>query len=314
MRRAGRMMRIFSLVAFLAIFALCGVLFYGLRNTSEQLEAARQRLDSNTQTVYVATADIKAGEVVLADVEDSNLEQQTEDSNLEKQTILTGIEDYNYITEEDLGKVATVDIDYGMPVLTNMVTDAEITKDARDYECSVATLMVDQAEYDTVDVRISFPTGEDYIVLSKKLIENMDLPNCIFYTQLNEEEILRMQSAIIDAYMTEGCRIYTTRYIERNLQDEAVPTYPVREATYDLITNDKLDPNVLTVAKRTLSVQARLDLEKRLGELTEEEVEAVKGKVEAQEALLREIMGSQSEFTGEEVTTEAPAEGAEYSE
>ena len=283
MKKAGRVIRIAAVLAVVALAGVCGMLAYTLHGTTEELTDATQKLQSNTQTVYVATADIKPGETLLADGEGANLELQT---------IYTGIEDYNYISDEDLGKVAAVDISYGMPVFTTMVAEAEITEDTRDYECSVATLMVEQAEYDTVDVRISFPTGEDYIVLSKKLVEDLDLPNCIFYTQLNEEEILRMNSAIIDAYMNEGCRIYTTRYVERNLQDEAEPTYPVRESVYDLITNDKLDPNVLTTAKRTLSVQARLDLEKRLGDLTEEEIEAVKGKVEAQEALLKEIMGT----------------------
>ena len=109
------------------------------------------------------------------------------------------------------------------------------------------------------------------MILSKKQISNLNLEGCVFTTELNEEEILRMASATIDAYTTSGAYIYTTRYISTQ-QDEAVPTYLVRAETIDLLDSD---PNVLTKATQTLNLSARLSLEARLGGLTEEHLEAV---------------------------------------
>ena len=295
----GRILRAFAALAFLATIGLCGALWYGLRKANESLDAANSQLSENTQTVFVATEDVSAGEPLLTDGEGANLELQT---------IYTGVESYNYITDDDVGKVAAVPIPYGTPVYATMVAEAEIANDTRDYECSVATLMVEQREYDTVDVRISFPTGEDYIVLSKKLMENMDLPNCVFYTRMSEEEILRMNSAIIDAYLTPGCRIYTTRYLESNLQEEAAPTYPVREAVYDLINSEKLDPNVMERAKETLSIQARLDLEKRLGDMTEEELDSVEESVESHDEAIRELLTGAGGYAGGYQEEAEPAE------
>ena len=49
----------------------------------------------------------------------------------------------------------------------NMVTDVVVDNDTRDYEISVANLTTDQKENDVVDIRVIFPNGEDYVILSK---------------------------------------------------------------------------------------------------------------------------------------------------
>ena len=71
---------------------------------------------------------------------------------------------------------------------------------------------------------------------------------------------------MVDAYTTTGTRLYTTRYVESNIQETATPTYPVSEVTKQLIAED---PNVVTVASETLNTSARLELESRLGLLTD---------------------------------------------
>ncbi len=281
------------ILSLVLVFALgsAGLLYRSLRIARSAKAELETELSENTQTVYVTTKEVKAGETLLA---------EGDNQNVELQTIYTGIEAYNYITAEDIGKIATVTIDAGIPVMYSMVTQSQIQKDTRDYEMTVATLMTDQQEYDYVDVRISFATGEDYLLLAKKPINSLDLPNSIFHTNLNEEEILRLQSAVIDAYVRKGARIYVTRYVQPSLQEEAAPNYPVNTAAYDLITNKELDPNVMSLAEHTLSIAARLDLENRLGNVSDDDLEAVGSNVEAQEALLKEIEGQRAEEIYEE--------------
>ena len=94
----------------------------------------------------------------------------------------------------------------------------------------------------------------------------------IFTVQANEDEIMRMASAIVDAFTTTGTRIYTTKYIESNIQEAAIPNYPVKPEVLDLINSD---PNILEQAIETLNLRARNDLARRLSGLSEEQLEAV---------------------------------------
>ena len=226
---------------------------------AEALAQKVEELNANSQTVYVAKTDIAKGEKITAD-------------NVEMQPIYTGLDAYFYITTEELGSTAIVDIDAGVPVMYSMVTTEEIANDTRDYEIASVNLVTTQDANDVIDIRITFPDGSDYIVLSQKTIKSVDLENCVFSTNLNEEEILRFTCAMVDAYTTTGARLYTTRYVESNIQEQATPTYPVSETTKQLIAED---PNVVTVASETLNTSARLSLESRLGMLTTEQLDAV---------------------------------------
>lgn len=269
-KRQRALITTLSVVLLVAI----GIIAYGfvtITSLNEQSELMTQEMAQNQQTVYVATRLIERGETIIADGENANVELQK---------VYTGLESFNYITEEELGNVATVDISEGIPVMYVMVTDKAITNDSREYELSAVNLTTDQRIYDVVDVRILFPDGSDYVVLSKKEINQLSLANCVFSTILNEEEILRYACAIIDAYTTTGARLYTTRYVEGSLQEAATPNYPVRESTRMLL---QTDPNVVSTAADTLNEQARIDLERRLGAMTPEELDRINSGLTADE-------------------------------
>lgn len=249
-------------LAIILIIALSAFGAYEYVQNGKNMEALAQKdaeLKANSQTVYVATTDIAKGSKITVD-------------NVEMQPIYTGLDAFCYITADDIGSTAVVDIEAGIPVMYTMVTDEEIANDTRDYEIASVNLVTTQDMNDVIDVRVTFPDGSDYIVLSQKTIKNIDLGNCVFSTNLNEEEILRFTCAMVDAYTTTGARLYTTRYLESNIQESATPTYPVSETTKQLIAED---PNVVTVASETLNTSARLSLESRLGMLTTEQLDAV---------------------------------------
>ncbi|WP_245954590.1 SAF domain-containing protein [Fontibacillus phaseoli] len=110
-------------------------------------------------------------------------------------------------------------------------------------------------EQDIVDIRIQFPTGQDYILLSKKKVESL-LSGTVTMT-LNEAEILSLSSAIVDAYLHKAS-IYALLYVEPSLQAKAIPTYPANDAVLQLI---KKDPNIVKRAEHALSESARSGLE-----------------------------------------------------
>ena len=291
-KKRNRMLIMIVVIVLLALI-ICSFFEY---SKIQDLKAAntmyQTELSNNQQTVYVATDLINAGDIVT---------DTGENANVEKQTVYTGFESYNYITESEMNTRAKVDIAAGVPVMYNMVTDVVVDNDTRDYEISVANLTTDQKENDVVDIRVIFPNGEDYVILSKKQITNLNLENCVFTSQLNEEEILRFASAIVDAYMTTGARIYTTRYVEENIQETSTPNYPVRETTIALINSD---PNVVTKATETLNLEARLSLEQRLGTLTEDELDAVSEGFGLTDTAKSSVLGSTSTATSNEETTD----------
>lgn len=292
-RRKVRILTIILAIVIIIAVALAALFYY----TDQKLDASminatniQTELTNNTVTgVYVAKTDIKAGETITdeAMAEEENINDASEardeqtagaiitntvEANVYMSDIYSSLARSNYITEEQLGSVAVVDIPAETPIMTNMVEALTITQDTREYEINAVNLMVDQQNYDYIDVRIAFPNGEEYVVLSKKKIENLSLAYSNFRTYMTEAEMLTYRSAVCDAYQTTGTYLYATRYVEGNLQDAATVNYLVRSETIDLM---KSDPNVYTIAEQTLNASARLALEVRLGQLTEEQLAAV---------------------------------------
>ena len=274
-KKQNLLKRLLVIFGIIIVVAVAAILFAAnrLNNFKEQISLMQTEMDANKQMVYVARSDmydtegnqvgIGRGETLILDGEGSNIELQE---------IYSGADPSQYMSADDIGSFAITEIAPGQPITKNMVTALEIAKDTREYEIQVAHMMVDQKENDVIDVRIMFPNGEDYLLLAKKQIKNLSLEGSLFYTYLNEEEILRLSSATVDAYTTTGTRIYTTRYVESNIQDAAEPNYLVRAETLDLMKND---PNILTLAQKTMNLSARMEMENRLHALSEEQLEAV---------------------------------------
>ena len=214
----------------------------------------------------------------------------TED-NIAQQKIYTGLESSKFMTIDDIGMRAVVDIATNDPIMKNMVTSVEIADDSRIYEVLAAHLMLTQAENDVVDVRILFPNGEDYLLLSKKTIMNLSLSGSSFNTYMNEDEILRFASAMVDAYTTTGTKIYTVQYVESNMQSDGIPNYPVKAAVLDLINND---PNIIDKAEQTLNLDARYNLESRLGNLSSEQLEAMAAGLNLQDTAAASVLTDQA--------------------
>ncbi|WMT42914.1 hypothetical protein RE628_11870 [Paenibacillus sp. D2_2] len=115
---------------------------------------------------------------------------------------------------------------------------------------------------DVVDIRIQFPTGQDYILLSKKRVESLS-PGVVTST-LNEEEILLLSSGIVDAYLHKAS-IYALKYVEPYLQREAIMTYPPSDAVLQVI---RKDPNIVDMAEHALTATIRAGLEGDLASVT----------------------------------------------
>lgn len=84
---------------------------------------------------------------------------------------------------------------------------------------------------DYCDVRILFPSGENFIVLSKKKLLSADAANVSF--SVTEQEIMAMSSAFYDINNCSGAYVYLTKY-NSSADPATVPDYPVNHAVGEL--------------------------------------------------------------------------------
>lgn len=212
------------------------------------LANAHMEMEANKKKVYVARADIAPGDFIT---EDTVIEQTVYSS--QPQDIL--------ISSDDIGKVALINISAGTQLLKSMLSGQSIKSELREIEYSVISVSTNIANNDTVDIRIMFPNGETYVVLSKKVIRGYTPDTAICHFWLDEEELLRMSAAIVDASLYTGSSLFVTKYIEPNIQDASVANYIPSLSILALLESD---PNILERATQELSREVRKALENRL--------------------------------------------------
>lgn len=218
------------------------------KNYGIQIEALSNQLEANQRYVYEAEVNIEAGTYLSEEL-------------LTYKKVYTGQNSNTFIAKEDLGKVALISIPKGVYVQKSMVWDEKLRNDLREADFSCIQLSNHVNTNDTIDVRIVYPNGENYIVLSKKSVKECNEEKILCYLWLTEEEILRMSSAIVDAYLYEGAYLYCTKYIEPTLQEASIVTYQPSLSIQELI---QTNPNIIEIAEQALSQELRKELENRL--------------------------------------------------
>lgn len=259
MKRKKRLRIILLLVlAVVVLLTEAGALMYvngsKIDTYKNNIASLQDQLTRNSRNVYIAMRDIKAGEQLVdgENIMADNIQSET-DASL-------------YMTEDQMGQVAQIDIDTGIAITNNMIAETVLEQDTRIVDIDTVLLASTDQEHDMVDIRILFPDGTDYIVLAKQELRNVNGTN--FQLYMNEGQLLTLRSAVVDA-ADLGATLYTTKYIQRNLQDAATVFYPVRPETLDMF-NSNVDPNIsdkfYAEAEATMSARVRAALEARMAE------------------------------------------------
>ncbi|RUT35947.1 hypothetical protein EJP77_02815 [Paenibacillus zeisoli] len=211
---------------------------------------------------WVAARQIEAGEKLSL----SDLEQKEFPSDLVPSDVVSSRENIE-------GKITKITLKPSTLVTDSLLYEAEAaTNDLRNREISFVKIPAVLKSKDVIDVRIQFPTGQDYIILSKKKVK--DLKSSTLTLTLTEPEILSLSSAVVDAYLHKAS-IYALTYVEPELQLSAIPTYPANDQVLKLIAKD---PNILKRAEQGLSHTSRALLEQDLSALTPQTTSEFEGK------------------------------------
>ncbi len=236
MQKKARNSILLGIVIGLLIGAIVIVfLFLQLTKLQKQIETDKQ----NTRTVYVLSSDVKSGEKI-------------DSSMLVQKQALQDVVPADYITLADITEntISKFNLTKGTVLSSALVTEEEekITNDLREQEFNMIVLpqQLDIGAY--VDIRLRLANGQDYIVISKKRINN--ITEDTIWMNLYEEETLSMSNAIVEAYKMTGAKLYATTYVEPGNQGSATPTYMPSAEVINLINSDR---NITEEAKRALA-------------------------------------------------------------
>ncbi len=214
----------------------------GEANNPENQDRYYVQLENGTRDIY--TRETNGTEIVASSLTTDNNKYYyyTGENKTGNRVVLSAREN---------AVVAAIDLQANTIITTSMLSRSSEfnTDDLRKQEYNVFALPVDLMPGEYVDVRFALPTGEDYIVASKKKV-SIPMANGTYLAdtiQLNmtEADILNTSCAIYENYQIEGSKLYVSRYTQAGTQKNATVTYVPSTEVLRLIGSD---PNIVQKA------------------------------------------------------------------
>lgn len=145
--------------------------------------------------------------------------------------------------------VAKVNMNENTPLTLQMVarSDETVSDDLRVVDLSMIMLPIDLEVDDYIDIRLQTSDGQNYIVVAKKRV--IDIQENTIWIKMTEDEISMLSNAVVEAYIIKASKLYADVYAEPGLQNDATPTYPPSRIVVEKML---ADPNILEEAKTAL--------------------------------------------------------------
>lgn len=241
MQKKARNSFLLGMIITLVVCAIIGVILY-IAVIGPENKASKEK--GTATKAYALNRDVKSGQEITADM----LSTINTYSNLIPQNYI----DSTIVANVGNGKkvIAKVDLYKNTILTTSTVTTEEntVTKDVRTMEYNMLTLPINLTIGDYVDIRITFPDGQDFIVIAKKEIKNIQGNTVTF--DMSEADIVMLNSAIVESYIMKASNIYIAKYVEPGMQEKAANTYV---PTAEVIRLIETDSNIVSTAKNELT-------------------------------------------------------------
>lgn len=166
----------------------------------------------------------------------------------------------------------------------------KLANSARLVEFNMLTLPSTLRIGDYIDVRFTMPSGQNFIVLSKKQV--MNLQNTTVSLYLTEDEILMMSAAIIESYIMKASNLQVIQYVEAGIQEASTPTYSVNNEVYQLIqSNAQKGINIEDYGKINDSYNANLRniIDQELGQYVGNEITNIQEGIDKEKETSMEL-------------------------
>ena len=247
------MKKVLIIVGLVLGFALCAVATFFVTNyfhnkETEQLTSQIATLNSNLEAIgpVVPCYTVQSATFPGQELTEDNIIEQSIPQNLKNDTFAT--------KEDIIGLYSKIAITPGTPITKDMVMETEIIDSLREVDISGNRWPIGLKEGDYVDLRITYPRGEDFIVLSHKRV--MSITDQTLKVYLTEEEQQLYQAALVDFYLSRsyGSDLYLTKYVEPGIQQEAGVFYSVPS---NIEAVCRKDPNIIDLAQVTVESTMR---------------------------------------------------------
>lgn len=240
------------LIGFLVSLIIMALVVLALLYRIKSINDAKEAIEQLQKKVYVAATDLKSGEVidfntdfkmdtvqttmdVTEIIDETDFQFLDSDGNIE-------IKYYDDGTEKTKEVMMKINVPAGTIVTKDMIvaTGEEITNTQRIQEYNMIVLPSQLKNGEYVDIRLSLPNGQDYIVLSKKKV--LGTTASTIWLQVDEMEISLLSSAIVESYYYTGLKLYAVPYVEPGIQEASQITYPASPEALNLINQN---PNII---------------------------------------------------------------------
>ena len=214
---------------------------YNLQDKEGNMVTTRYNEDDDTFELYITI-----------DNKEHRLEQEEETGNY----FITRNNEKEYIELNSVPVVAKVDMSKNTILTRELVAKADniSSDDVRKQEYNMIVLPTQIETGDYIDIRLSLPSGQDYIVVSKKEVTIPDVAGVpsedTIWVNLSEAEIIMLNNAIVEAYRIDGAKLYANIYTDPGMQTAAITTYTPSREVAELINDN---PNIIDRAKSELS-------------------------------------------------------------
>lgn len=248
MQRRARNSFLLGVVITLLIAAIIAVMFY-LFVLKDKMEASGG--SSTVAYVYKLKqgANVESGKAITVDMVE---EVKTSADAIPGDAVLSRIKGSDGQLQSrpfPTGYKSKIALKQGTVLGASMLYADDLTDNSlRLVEFNMITLPSTVYPGEYVDIRIALPTGEDFIVLTKKCIQSVNGETIGVY--LTEAEILTMSCAIVDAYTMKTGNIYLAKYVEPGVQTKAEQTYMVKQSILEQMTRN---PNIVAEASAALA-------------------------------------------------------------
>ncbi len=250
MRRKKRIIKIIAMTIACVILSSASTFYYfGVYQKNKLIEAhnkeiEKYQIDLNASCYIINKNVTKNSKVKTNDLKKIKIPNEIKNDSIVSDT--SKIEESFYLNDYEKGSI----------LYKNMVYDYDnLSSDLRQYEISSLMLPSGIEIGNYIDVRISFPSGLDYVVLAKKKIRSINKDEKSDNSELstlylNSEEILRLSSAMVDSYINGDVKLYSTIYLDPQTQKASKITYPSNPQVEKLM---KEDTNIVHKAKNSLA-------------------------------------------------------------
>lgn len=243
------------LLGMLVMLLIAGIIIGGLVFLLVQEKKKSEEQKKQLGEACILTRDVKKGtELSSADIiweTVSTVQNGTALVGNRPKAVDSSVIPSNAATDVDLSNVlAKIDLKAGTILTKDMLVEIndQVNDDLRIQEYNMFSLPVKLNVDDYIDIRLTLPSGIDYIVASKKRV--LDIEENTIWLKVSEEEMLSINNAIVEAYKMTGAKLTVNLYVEPGLQKTATPTYIVSQEVYNLIQSN---PNIVATAKAALT-------------------------------------------------------------